>query len=172
MSKVTSKYKGKTYVNEANYGAGLIMADVWKDTCDYKVGDIFRIVHRGKKIDNRIHLERVPISDKIKIATIWMHKNNKFIGNYNYCIPIQPILNFIRDRFGYSEFKAKNFTFLIKDSQQDEIIKIMNSLQVEKYKSNFIGGEALKSLVERGLVNEIKTTGRNKYSLSHGKVLK
>ena len=67
MAKVVSRYKGKVYVNEANYSAGLLMADVFKNTVDFQVGDIFRIVHRGKKYPDRIHLERVPIQDKVQL---------------------------------------------------------------------------------------------------------
>lgn len=154
MAKVVSRYKGKVYVNEANYSAGLLMADVWKETCDYKIGDIFRIVHRGKKVENRIHLERVPIQDSINVINLWMYKEGKFVGSYAYSMPISPVLNLIEERFGHRPFLARTFTSSVTKSQDGEIKKIMESFDVDSWRKAFVGAEALKKLVNRGYMEE------------------
>lgn len=150
MSKVVSRYKGKVYVNEANYSAGILIADVWKNNCEYKVGDILRIIHRGTKIENRIHLERVPIQDKINIMKIFMYREGKFQGTYFFSIPISPFLNIIQERYEYRPFASRHLTSSICKSFDKEIKEIMNDLQIEKYRTSSLVTEALKKLSERG----------------------
>ena len=153
MAKVVTRYKGKVYVNEANYSAGLLMADVWKDTVKYNVGDIFRIVHRGKKIPNRIHLERVPIQDSISLIKIWMYYGGGYSGSYIYSIPITPLLNLIQERFEYRPFLSRTFTTLISNSQDREIKKIMDEMNISDYKKISLGGESLRKLNDRGYLD-------------------
>lgn len=156
MAKVVSRYKGKIYVNEANYSAGLLMADVWKDTVEYKVGDVFRIVHRGIKTPNRIHLERIPMQDKVSLAVIKKYKKSdkyawgEFCGSQVFYLSVEEFIKLIEVIFNYNKFLSKELSLRLRKSQDLQIDKMLNGEELSHRKINFQSSVALNQLVERG----------------------
>ena len=160
MVKQISKYKNKQYVNEANYSAGILIADIWKETLDFKVGDVLRIIHRGKKNPNRIHLERIPIQEKYRLIKI--HKRgkgegfnyDKFIGSEYFYVPLDTAINLIKKAFKEKEFTSRQLTYWIFWSEDFGIQELMEEKGVERFYKRYSTCEFLKKLCKQGFLKK------------------
>jgi hypothetical protein len=161
MVKQISKYKGRIYTNEANYSAGILIADIWKETLDFKVGDILRVVHRGRKRPNRIHLERMPIEEKIRLLSISKIKNakegetyDKYIGSESFYLPIEQAIILIRKAFQDKWFSSRQLTYWVFWSEDFGIQNMMDSKEVDRFTKRYSTWEFLKRLCEKGYLNK------------------
>ncbi len=141
-------------MNEANYSAGLLMADVWKNTVDFQVGDIFRIVHHGKKHPNRIHLERIPIQDKVQMVKIYKYSekpglNSKYLGNKIIYVDLKQILSIIKNEFQNREFTSLNLTSFLR-KYKDFRFEDLEEFKGLYLRKTFLTYYCLNGLVNRG----------------------
>jgi hypothetical protein len=163
MVKQISKYKGRTYTNEANYSAGILIADIWKETMEFKVGDILRIVHRGKKNPNRIHLERIPIEERIRLLTINKRRNpdrergevyDKFIGTEHFYLAINQAIELIKKAFGEKEFTSRQLTYWVFWSEDFGIQNLMDNKKVDSFIKRYSTWEFCKRLCLKGFLDK------------------
>ena len=161
MVKQILKYKGRTYINEANYSAGILIADIWKETMNFKVGDILRVVHRGKKLPNRIHLERVPIEEKLRLITINKRRNpkegeiyDKYIGREHLYLPLEQAIELIKRAFGKKEFTSRQLTYWVFWSEDFGIQDKMDSKGVDRFSKRYSTWDFCKRLFQKGFLEK------------------
>ena len=159
--KVISKYKGRTYTNEANYSAGILITDIWKESLDFKVGDILRIVHRGKKKPNRIHLERIPIEEKLRLLSIHKRRNRKegekydqFIGTEHFYLSLNEAIELIRKSFQDKWFTSRRLTYWVFWSEDFGIQDKMDEKLVDKFSKRYSTWEFCKRLCNKGFLEK------------------
>ena len=161
MVKQISKYKGRTYVNEANYSAGILITDVWKETLNFKVGDILRVVHRGKKLPNRIHLEKIPIEEKLRLLTINKRRNakegevyDKYIGSEHFYLPLEQAIELVKKAFGKKEFTSRKLTYWVFWGEDFGIQDKMDSKGVDNFVKRYSTYEFCKRLCQKGFLEK------------------
>jgi len=143
-----------------NYSAGIIIADIQKETLNFKVGDILRVIHRGKKDSNRIHLERVPITEKLRLFTINKRKSekgeiyDKYIGEEYFYLPLEQAIELIKKAFNKKEFTARQLTYWVFWSEDFGIQDKMNSEGVDKFIKRYSTYTFCKKLCQKGFLDK------------------
>lgn len=156
--KVTQKYKEKTYSYDANYSAKIIIADIKKGG-EVKMGDILRVIHLGKQKPNRVHFERLPINEKVRLLEITKYKKDLdnlgkkyYVGMEHFYLDLNTAISLIRKAFNNQEFTSRQLTHWVFWCQDFNISKYMDSIGVDEFIKRFSTWQFCKILKEKGIL--------------------